>query len=352
MSIPFIETTETQEGWQATFAFQVFHRPSEEWLKMKWGFNAGALLDEALDRHKLFVESQAINETMYFEESILARTLVIRGMKLPGKGLQMAVLGNVKAASQAQAEQGCKNYAREVSSTFPHDFILRPAETKPEYDGLKGSELLSKNPGVACIQRENTFIPPMRGFHYLNGFWQTGVRSHEQIWRALSRMDRTTMFNVILEPTILLEDEKELLLEIKKKVSDTEEKPPIFLPYYPWVESYIKRRLAPWKKFFLLQVQVVAEGEVDENLTRSIGSAITRDTDNAPLPGFHVTYPTSVDEHAEWLDDLCMLNLIPPQRRMDDLADIDEAFSVFRLPLRPEAGLPGADFIAHPGSPT
>lgn len=352
MTIPFIETIKTQEGWQAAFAFQVFHRPGEEWLKMRWGFNAGVLLDEALDRYKLFIESQAINETMYFEESILARALVIRGIKLPEKGLQMAVLGTVKAASQAQAEQGCKNYAREISSTFPFDFILQPAKTKPEYDELKGSSLLSKNPRVACIQRENTFIPPMRGFHYLNGFWQSSSRSNEQIWRALSRMDRTTMFNIILEPTILLEDEKELLLEIKKKVMDTEDKPAIFLSYYPWVESYIKRRLAPWKKFFLLQVHVAAEGEVDENLTRSIGSAVTRDSENTPLPGFHITYPTSADEETEWLDDLRMLNLIPPQRRMDDLADIDEAFSVFRLPLRPEAGLPGADFIELSGSKT
>jgi hypothetical protein len=351
MIIPFIETNETQEGWQSTFAFQVFHRPGDEWLKMKWGFNAGALLDEALDRHKLFLESQAVNETMYFEESILERTLVIRGMNLPEKGLQMAVLGNVKAASRTQAEQNCKNYAREVSSTFAHDFILQPATTKSEYDELAGASLLSKNPKVVCIQRENTFIPPMRGFHYLNGFWQSNSRSNEQIWRALSHMDRTTMFNVILQPTILLEDEKELLLEIKKKVLDAEDKPAIFLPYYPWVESYIKRRLAPWKKFFLLQVQLAAEGEVDENLSRSIGSVFTRDTENSPLPGFHVTYPTSADEESEWLDDLRMLNLIPPQRRMDDLADLDEVFAVFRLPLRPEAGLPGANFI-EPASAT
>lgn len=351
MTTSFLETIQTQEGWQSAFAFQVFHRPGEEWLKMRWGFNAGALLDEALDRYKLFIESQAINETMYFEESIIERTLVIRGINLPGKGLQMAVLGKVQAASQTQAEQNSRNYAREIFSIFPHDFILQPAETKAEYDGLAGTSLLEKKPRIACIQRENTFIPPMRGFHYLNGFWQSNSRSNEQIWRALARMDRTTMFDVILQPTILLEDEKELLLEIKKKVLDTEEKPAIFQPYYPWVENYINRRLAPWKKFFLLQVHLAAEGNVDENLSRSIGSVFTRETESSPLPGFHVTYPTSADEEIEWLDALRTLELIPPQRRMDDLVDVDEAFAVFRLPLRPEAGLPGADFI-EPSSVT
>ena len=37
--------------------------------------------------------------------------------------------------------------------------------------------------------------------------------------------------------------------------------------------------------------------------------------------------------------------MILPQRRVDDIADIEEVASVFRLPLRPEAGLPGATFI-------
>lgn len=346
MTVHFIETTKTQEGWQSVFAFQVFHYSSDDWLKMKWGFNAGALLDEALDRNRLFLESQAINETAFFEDNLPDRTLVIRGMNMPGRGLQMAVLGKVTAADKAQAEQAGGQYAREVLSTFPHDFILQPAGTKTDLDRLSGKELLSTNPGIVSIQRENTFIPPMRGFHYLNGFWQASARSNEQIWRALSGMgQQTAMINIVLQPTILLEDEKELLLEIKKKVLDVEEKPAIFLPYYPWVENCIKRRLAPWKKFFLLQVHVIAEGSVDENISRSIGSAITRESNDAPLPGFHIMRPNSTEEEAEWQDDIRLLNLIPPQRRMDDLADIEEVFSVFRLPLQQEAGLPGAGFI-------
>jgi hypothetical protein len=345
MTKSFIETTETHEGWQSVFSFQAFHYPAEEWLKMKWGFNAGALLDEAMDRNKLFIEAQSINETLYFDTGLPIRTLVLRGMKRLNNGLQMAVLGKVTSSDKELVKKSAETYAREIFSTFPHDFILKAAETKTEHDTLAGSDLLSKNPGVVCIQRENTFIPPMRGFHYLNGFWQTSTRSNEQIWRALFNMERTTMFEIILQPTILLEDEKELLLEIKKKVLDVKEKPAIFLPYYSWVENYIKRRLSPWKKFFLLQIHIVAEKEVDENLSRSIGSALTRDTENTPLPGFHTMYPETENEAAEWIEDLRSLSLTPPQRRMDDLVDLEEAFSVFRLPLRPEAGLPGANFI-------
>ncbi|HNE03576.1 MAG TPA: hypothetical protein PLT08_03595 [Anaerolineales bacterium] len=345
MTKSFIETTETHEGWQSVFSFQAFHYPAEEWLKMRWGFNAGALLDEAMDRNRLFLESQGINETLYFDENLPTRTLVIRGIKRPGNGLQMSVLGKVNAASQEQAKQSAEKYAREILSTFPHDFHLLPTETKLAHDKMAGNDLLVKRPSIVSIQRENTFIPPMRGFHYLNGFWQTSIRSNEQIWRALSNMDQATMFNINLQPTVLLEDEKELLLEIKKKVLDVEEKPAIFLPYYPWVENCIKRRLAPWKKFFLLQVHIVTDQEVDENLSRSIGSALTRDTDTSPLPGFHAMHPETESEAEEWIEDLRLLSLTPPQRRMDDLVDLDEAFSVFRLPLRPEAGLPGANFI-------
>jgi len=346
MTKPYIETTESHEGWQSTFSFQAFHHPIEDWLKMKWGFNAGALLEEAMDRIKLFLESQAINETLYFDNDLPTRTLVIRGLKRPNNDLQMAVLGKVAASGKELAEKSAERYAREIHSTFPHDFILKPAELIADHDRLAGNDLLSNNPGVVCIQRENTFIPPMRGFHYLNGFWQTSIRSNEQIWRALARMDRATIFSIMLQPTILLEDEKDLLLEIKKKVMDeVEDKPAIFLPYYPWVENCVQRRLSPWKKFFLLQVHIAAEGGVDENLSRSIGSALTRNTENSPLPGFHATFPETQDEAADWIQDLRLLNLTPPKRRMDDLADLDEVFSVFRLPLRPETGLPGANFI-------
>lgn len=345
MTLHFIETTQTSEGWQSAFAFQVFHRPAKEWKEMRWGFNTGVLLEEALDRNRLFLESQAVNETVFFEDTTPTRTLAIRGINLPGSGLQMAVLGKVTAPDKTEAEQGGQSYAREVFSTFPHDFILKPTASKPEFDRLTGNALLLNNPSVVCIQRENTFIPPMRGFHYLNGFWQASTRSNEQIWRAMFGMDKMLAFNVLLQPTILFEDEKELLLEIKKKVLDSKDKPDIFLPYYPWVESYIKRRLAPWKKFFLLQVHVIAEGTVDENIARTIGSAMTRESNDTPLPGFHVTRPNTADEETEWCEDIRLLNLIPPQRRMDDLADVEEAFSVFRLPLPHELGLPGAGFI-------
>ena len=155
----------------------------------------------------------------------------------------------------------------------------------------------------------------------------------------------TVAFDLMIQPTILLEEEKELLIEIKKKVLDAEEKPEIFSPYYPWVEGYVKRRLTPWKKFFLMQTHVVTESIADENLVRAIGSAITHDTGDSSLPGFQVQQPNSAEEHTEWLEDLCNLTMILPQRRVDDIADIEEVASVFRLPLRPEAGLPGATFI-------
>jgi hypothetical protein len=345
MTLPFIETTETSEGWQSTFAFQVFHQTPEDWSKMRWGFNAAVLLDEALDRHKLFIESQTINETVYFDNTQPMRTLVLRGIFLPGIGLQMAILGKVSIAEKLLVEQGGIDFARNIYSTFPYDFILEPAKTITELNKLAGNDLLLRSAQARSIQRESAFIPPMRGFHYLNGYWNASARSNEQIWRALAGASQTILFNVMIQPTILLEEEKELLIEIKKKVLESEEKPEIFAPYYPWVEDYVKRRLAPWKKFFLMQIHVVAESNADESLVRSIGNAITRDTGDSSLPGFQVQQPNSAGEHTEWLEDLRNLTIVTPQRRVDDIADIEEVASVFRLPLRHETGLPGVNFI-------
>lgn len=345
MTTQFFKITQNQEGWQSMFAFQVFQRSAEEWGKFRWGFNAGALFEEALDRQKLFLESQAITEIQFFDESQPIRTLAIRVINQPGKGVQMALIGMVAATDQTQAEQAGQDYAREVYSTFPYDFILNPCITETGFEQLTGVAFFTENIRVASIQRANAYIPPMKRYQYMQGFWQSNTRANEQIWRALSNMPQPAMLNIMMRPSFLYEDEKEFMLKIKKSVLDAEEKPDIFLPYHPWMESWIKRRLAPWKKFFQLQVHVLAAGAVDENLLRSIGAAITRDLPENALPGFQIERPNSADEEKEWREGVNTLTLIPVPRRMDDLADLDEVFSVFRLPLQQEIGLPGVNFI-------
>lgn len=328
------------------FAFRVFHRPAEEWLAMRWGFNASALLEEALDRYSLFIESQALSEAAFLANDRPGRALVMRGMNLPGQGLQMALLGKAASPEKPLALQAAKDYAREISSIFPHDFILQPAEEKADYEGLIGRGFLAERPQIALIQRGKTVLPPIHNHQYFTGFWQSSPRGNEQVWRALSNMQPAAMLNIILQPAILFEGEKEVLLDAKKRKPRNGQEAGIFSPYVVWADEYIERRLAPWKKFFLLQIHVLVDGIVDENLLRSIGAAITRDMNGASLPGFQIVRPNSAEEAAEWRGRIRVMDFLPPQMHITDLADLDEVFSVFRFPYRPETGLPGANFIS------
>jgi hypothetical protein len=344
MNNPVLMLSQTTEGdWQAVFAFQVFHLPAEEWLKMRWGFNAGALLDEALDRYKLFIESQTVNEAEFLAGITQINTLAMRGIHSPEFGLQMVLLGRSYAPDMEQAQQAARQYAREVSAIFPHDFLLVPATTEDEYYQLSGEYLLKGDSKIAQIQRGMVFLPTDRGPRYLVGLWQASPRSNEQIWRALSAMPQAALFNIMIQPSILYEGEKHALLDMKKSISSVEQNKEQVSAYIPWAESYIKRRLAVWKKFFLVQIHLVA-GEGMENLIRSIGSALTRDASDTSLPGFQTLYPFSPLEGQQWLENIRSLELIQNSQHLDEIADLDEVFSVFRFPYRPEAGLPGANF--------
>lgn len=348
MNALYVEAVQSQSNWQAVFAFQVFLRPIDEWVKMKWGFNSGALLDEALDRFKLFLESQVTSDEFQSEDEQSNRTLALRCINLPGEGLQFAVLGKAADSERERALSAGRDYAREIFSTFPHDFILKPAETKADFDRLAGNHLFAKKARLAGIQRENAFIPPMLRYQYMTGLWQSSPRAYEQVWRALSGAQPGSALNITLRPSTLYQNEKELLLDVRKKLSKPRQDEDIFAPHIAWVNDCIKRRLAPWKKFFQMQIHILAEDAPDDNLLRSIGSAFTRSTNELPNPGFQIVRPASANEEETWRETIRRLDFTPTPRRMDDVADVDEVHAVFRLPYRQEAGLPGLSLIELP----
>jgi hypothetical protein len=343
MNAPFFKLSQTQEVWQAVFAYQVFHRKHEEWMKMRWGFNAQALTDEALDRYKLFIESQTVNDIEFHTGTMQNNMLALRGIHSPELGLKMVLLGKSSAAGKDQARQSAEQYAREVFSTFPHDFILVPAETEGAYHNLSGEHLLIRDLNVAQIQRGILPLSTTQGHHHLVGLWQGSSRSNEQVWRALSAMPQPALFNVLIQPSFLFPTEKHALLEIKKGISDPKQGNETISNHIPWIKNYLERRLEIWKRFFLVQVHLVADGEM-ENLIRSIGSALTRPSDKLSLPGYLARYPTSADESRRWLENIRSLDLDEDSHHLNDLADTDEVFSIFRFPYRPELGLPGANF--------
>lgn len=345
MNHPFLKIRQTPYGWQAGFAFQVFHRPPEEWSKMKWGFNAGVLLEEALDRYKLFVESQAAQEEEFFMGAAPDAALALRGIHVPEEGLTMTLLGRHSAPEKEQAGENARRYALQVFASFPYDFILFPAETEDAYNRLAGEALLRLFSRAAQIQRAR--VPLQEEYHppWLPGLWQTTSRSNEQIWRALSAMPQPALFNVLVKPCVLYPQEKREFQKIKESLSAQGDE--TLAARLDWAKNYIKRRQAVWKKFFLAQVHLAAD-EGLESLVRSVGAAITRNTGELSLPGYQPRYSESSEETRDWLENIRLLELTESPARLDDLADVDEVFSIFRFPYRPEAGLPGANFQPLP----
>lgn len=328
MNLPYIHSSQSENGsWQAFFAFWVRHQKYRDWLKMRWGFNSGALLEEALDRNKLFVEAQAANVSINALDTMIEeQSLALRVINLPGGGLQAALIGKVSA--QAGTEEKIKaaalDFAQEVEATFPYDFILEPAQSSEDFHKLFGADFLKKNLNMVQIRRGSALKD-----RYMPAFWQASSRSNEQIWRSLSHAREKTLFNITIMPTVLYPADKDFFWQ----VSETEE--------YPLAKKAAESRLEIGKKYFLVQIHLVTARTPNKNILRTIGSALTRDLSDTTLPAYQV----SRDIPQDWHKKIFEMDLPRITHRVADIADADETAAVFRLPHPPEFGLPGVKFL-------
>ncbi len=352
MRIPWVELSQFGQGWQAIFACQVCMQPFETLQKSRWGFNAAALMSEALDRQKLFLESQFHGNPL--SEPHAETSLALRCAQLPGEGLLLALVGMVKAARQDEARENALEYCHELTSTFPYDYKIYPATTSQAFEKLTGRALLAKchSPqSIAQLMRFEKQIRAQNGLAYVIGFWQTSDHSDEQIWRALGNYPRPAMLNISLRPTILEGDERQFLWDMKtvrvpfENISQAHPAQ----PFDKWTEPFLERRLNPWKRYYLMQVHLLAPAGVTNSLTRPIGTALTRETADLLSPGFLTVYPANDLTAHKWREQVEKIEIIPIHStslsRLSDLADLSEAHSVFRFPYPPEAGLPGVRFI-------
>ena len=347
MSEPYVRLVEENGLWRAYFGYQVFLRSSDEWLKMRWGFNAGALLDEALDRQKLFIETLAVTQSEFYKNTQPDYTLALRVIKKAEGGLCLALLGRVNALNKEDALRNGQSHARELHSIFPQDYILKAAENIHELDELSGRDLLGTASKIAHLQRAYVPVDLTDGRKVATGLWSSSQRSGEQVWRILSAAPVSVLLNIQIQPTFFYEGERLALLEMKKKLAAPGHSNALISAHTPWAENYIKRRLSPWKKYFLLQIHVAAAGVLDETLIRPIGAAFTRDTGEGTNPGYQIKWAGAQPEVRGWGADILSLRMISASRN-DDIADADEVYSVFRLPYMNEGGLPGANFIPSP----
>jgi hypothetical protein len=341
--------------WQAMFACQIGVPVYKEREKFRWGFSAAFLLEEAIDRQKLFIESQlSINP---IDEHTEQRTLGLRCICVPNVGLRLGLVAKVLAASQEEALLSAQNYCRELEAVFPYDYVLLPASTDEEFLHIVGRGLIRQCNSLNSIAQIRRFESPLRtskGVFRLIGLWQTGLRSDEQIWRALASSEREILLNISIRPTHLFEGERRALLAMKQSAQASQDEPsdePYLQDYEAWIDPFISRHTYPWNKYFYLQIHLAAPKGLDGYIFRSIGSAITREQPDKATPGFQVIYPQDIRNVIEWrnyLDDLEIIHtnnslLLP---RLSELASLDEAHAVFRLPYPPAAGLPNTEFIS------
>ncbi len=338
--------------WHAIIACQVMVRPFESLQRLKWGFNSAALYDEALDRQRLFLESQHTVNTVQRIERPERRTLALRCINLPGRGLQVGLLAKVCAKSPSDARRAAAIYWREIHTLFPTDHELYPATRQEDYHRLAGTELLLNEPHPATILQVKRYETPLSGSPSqvpVLGIWQSGPHADEQIWRALAGLAFPALLNISLRPTLLHDAERKNLLSLKQRLEkmDADQVSPIQNAIHKgWVTPFITRRLAPWSKFFYLQVHLATQGEgVDDSLSRAVGASLSRPANDKPSPGYETVSPENGSEARDWKAALHQLEIIRASSeysipRLHEIADLEEAWSVFRFPYPPEIGLP------------
>jgi hypothetical protein len=342
--------------WQALFACQVGVPNHQNWANLKWGFNAGALFDEAIERQKLFLESQhSLGIDLRFENPA-ARTIAFRYINHNSEGLLITVVGKVSAKTRERVEASANEYYQVLKSTFPYDYSLSPATSRDEFLEITGSDLFFESSGqmdIVQIKRRETLMPLNRQLPYLQGLWQSGGRSHEQIWRSVIASQNKVLVSVTLRPTVLYDNELEIYSNLASELANYQtvnNSPKIFNAYKEWCKNYVERRLTPWKKFFYLQFHIASDKDISEDFIGSIGAALTQSSPGQTLPGYQGVRPSGRKKR-EWGEKVYNMHitsldsqLLNP--RLSEVADLEEVFSAIRIPYSPpESDLLGIKYV-------
>jgi hypothetical protein len=329
-------------AWQALFACQVDIPPFQEWATLRWGFNAAALLEEALERQRVFLESQYSYPDEYGMEATDLRTLAFRFIQRPGEEFLVSIVGKIHGRTQAEARQSASDYLYVLKATIPHDYTLTPASSQPEFVRMSGIDILDdgNTPGcMAQIKRMEIAPDLKRRAPILQGIWRSLPHAHEPLWRSLAASSTPLLLNISLRSTVLYETEYEYLFQRASEVSEMDSKHPDPLTtsgWKTWSDQILKRRLVPWKKHFYLQVHLVSPQKLSEHLLRILGTSMTINHQSEFLTGYEIALPEN-EELASWQTKLKNLDIISSRsylqhRRLAEVADLEEVSDVMRLP--------------------
>ncbi|CAG0953236.1 hypothetical protein ANAEL_00185 [Anaerolineales bacterium] len=337
--------------WQALFACQIGVPKHNDWVNLRWGFNAAALFDEAMKRQDLFLTSRhGINNELRIENPN-RQTLTFRYIHLPSEDLLLTMLGKVYARSKENAEKSALAYYCELKAAFPYDYALSAADSRDEFCRLSGWELLAQDEdrlNIAQIRRCETPIQLNQKSPFLQGFWHSNAHAHEQIWRLMAALPGPVLMNTLLRSTVIYDNELQFLTKNATEIADLQFpslNPKALKTYKEWSENFANRRQDPWQKFFYLQIHLVSTREIDENIIRNVGACLTMNSSGQSLPGYQVKFPVP-EERREWGTRIRNLDIVfsgsyLPAPRLSEVADMDEVLSAIRIPYSP----PGDGFL-------
>jgi hypothetical protein len=347
-------------GWHGQFACLVRLFSGELLNRLKWGFNRGALLDEAIERQRLFIEAQHFAGECV-EEPPERRTLALRAAyDSQARGVRLALVGKAWAPRRMTARQAALEYCQAVQAIFPYDYELVPAMRREEFMRLAGWEVINASAGtgtLAEVERFEGIVSTGETRFYLLGAWKNSKYANEQFWRALAGAGGEALFSVLLRPTVLEMAEGTTLKEAADYIQKlpVDPKLPGVQQYVSFASKYYASLAEALRRPYLMQVHLVAPQGVSEHWARAVGHAATHPGDNElPAPGFQVTRPADAAAVERWRQALYWLEpeAAPWQAsdlrfpRLRKLVGVQEAQALFRWPYPPEPGILGLKFLS------
>jgi hypothetical protein len=344
--------------YHAVFAASIRLRPFADNAQWQWGWNAGALLEEALDRQRLFLEAQHPQDDLSLAGPEDRQTLALRCIRDPAEPhLGLSLLGKVCAPSADAARNGARAYWEETRSIFPYDYELAPATSRSDFMAVSGQSILDAPgcPGsLVELRRFEGVIAAGARRLFVLAHWPASSLANEQIWRALAGCPEPLLYTVCLRPAVLLDLERRALANLAgaaRELAADDSLAPIW-PEATYLAGLYSDRLTRLRHPYVMRVHLAAPASVPAGLIRVVSAALSHPagTDPAMFGCQAIRIPVaSLDRERQalrWLepeDD--------PEPPLDarcaglrHKVELREAHTAFRLPFLPKGGIPGLAF--------
>lgn len=347
-------------GYVALFAGQILLKPFEELVAMKWGFSQEALLKEAWDRQKLFVEAHHYADERGFVEPPDGRTLALRIIHDPSSpNLQIILLGKIYAGTGEAAYTNALDYWHEISSLFPYDYALRPISDQTEFSAISMFCTFNtdRSSTGTCIEitRFEGILQSEKTFLDVIGLWNSTLASNEKIWRILASSPSEIILNITMRPTILFDDEFNAFAQIAESamIVAHDSTNPLIRQDAELIHQLYLERSKNTGHTYLAQLHLVSPTVISDYIPRAIGSALTHHkSEHSKELGYQMRRPQNKNELSDWLSAIYWLEFYPTPgllrdvrlQRLRYLANSAEASALFQLPYPPKGGIFGVSF--------